>query len=122
MTASEFVTCMAVMAGAAKAKPRKPKQPRLVVLEEKPLTRPNGRPVVKIVHGRTLEGNPSTAQVPVKLLVCTVLRRQELAMRSCCRVAVLSRRSLAFDLVLALISLLGLAPCSLTTSSDRDGA
>jgi hypothetical protein len=32
MTAQEFVTCIAVMAGAAKVKERKPKQPRLVVI------------------------------------------------------------------------------------------
>ena len=38
VTATEFVTAMAVMAGAAKLKERKPRQPRLVVIDEGTLT------------------------------------------------------------------------------------
>ena len=49
MTAQEFVTCIAVMAGAAKVKERKPKRPRIVDLEEKVPARPNGKPVWKWV-------------------------------------------------------------------------
>ena len=37
MTASEFVTCMAVMAGAAKVGPRKPKRHRYASVKREPI-------------------------------------------------------------------------------------
>src|SRR5215831_2821898 len=76
MTAQEFVTCIAVMAGQAKLNPAKKKSPpRLVPLEEKPLTRPDGKAVWKWVHGKTLDGKAESIKVPVKLIVCTHLPR-----------------------------------------------
>src|SRR5262249_55980285 len=60
--------------GAAKAKPPKQRPPRIVALEERPLTRPDGKPVWKWVRGKTLDGKPKSIKVPVKLVICTTLK------------------------------------------------
>ena len=41
MTAREFVTCLAVMSGAAKLAPRKPKRHRYAIVSREPLFRPD---------------------------------------------------------------------------------
>jgi hypothetical protein len=79
MTAQEFVTCIAVMAGAAKVKERKPKNLRLVVMETKPIPgkfRWHTVPAGAIVTDGPEKVEVKTARrvkVPVHHVICTHL-------------------------------------------------
>jgi hypothetical protein len=70
MTAQEFVSCMAVMLGAAKVKERKPKQPRYIELQRKPI---EGK--FRWIVGRDLEGNVKRIKAPVLAITLTKVSR-----------------------------------------------
>lgn len=78
MTAREFVACLAVLAGAAKLKPRQPKRTHLIVIGSKPLNRPNGQPVWAWVK------NASGGREKVQLheLICTHVNHGKVYPRS----------------------------------------
>ena len=66
MTAQEFVTCLAVMAGAAKVSSKPPKPPKYIELSRTPI---EGK--FRWIEGKDIEGNFKRIKAPVHAITVT---------------------------------------------------